>query len=80
MVCMSDGQLDDHSESAKNLAEARRRGVVTFGVFFEKQGIKSDAGKMDELYGPGNWATIKSLEELPGAVGRKIATIFKQLK
>ena len=77
LVCLSDGQMSDHTESARALREARRNGVVTFGIFL---GPARDPERLDELYGRGNWTSIQSLGDMPKAVAQRLASIFKSLK
>lgn len=36
--------------------------------------------KMDELYGPGNWSIIRTLDEMPMKVFRRIASIFQRIQ
>jgi nitric oxide reductase activation protein len=77
MVCMSDGLLNDHQESVRVLKEARKNGVVTFGIFFGK---RPDANKMNELYGSGSWAAVEQLSDMPKVVAQRLANIFKSMK
>jgi len=92
LVMMTDGALQphDHAQAVKELAAARKEGVVTFGLFLnprnetefynfytEKQVNVQEM--MDDLYGPGNWASITSLSEMPMKVGKRIANIFAKL-
>ncbi len=76
-VALSDGSLGDHQESVAILKEARRNGVVTFGIFL---GGGAPTQQMDELYGPGNWVQINDLKDFPVSVGRRISQIFKQMR
>ncbi len=76
-VALSDGSLGDHQQSVAILKEARRTGVVTFGIFL---GGHAPAQQMDELYGPGNWVQINELKEFPVSVGRRISQLFKQMR
>jgi hypothetical protein len=77
MVCMSDGQLNDHMESVRVLKEARKNGVVTFGIFF---GGNYDSNKMNDLYGQGSWAAVEQLSDMPKVVAQRLASIFKSMK
>ncbi len=77
-ISLTDGMLDDHEKTRAVLEESRRRGIVTFGVYVGAYGL--NAQKMDELYGPGNWAQIGDLKEMPQQVGKRLATIFKRLR
>jgi hypothetical protein len=36
--------------------------------------------KLDELYGKGNWVSIQSMQDMPLAVGSRLASIFKRLQ
>lgn len=75
-VALTDGALGDHVATVAVLAEARSRGVVTFGIYLG-QGAQQE--RMDELYGAGNWTAITDLQELPKAVGSRLASLFKRL-
>jgi nitric oxide reductase activation protein len=77
-ISLTDGQLDDHESTRAVLEEARKRGVVTFGLLVGSSGLNPQ--RMDELYGPGNWAAINDLKEMPQQVGKRLATIFKRLR
>ena len=77
MVCMSDGQLNDHQESARVLKEARKNGVVTFGIYF---GRGCDENKMNDLYGRGSWAAVEQLSDMPKVVAQRLASIFKSMR
>ncbi len=77
-ISLTDGDLQDHERTQTVLEEARRRGVVTFGVFVGSNGLKPQL--MDELYGAGNWVAINDLKEMPQQVGKRLATIFKRLR
>jgi hypothetical protein len=76
-VSLTDGQLGDHQETVAVMAQARQQGVVTFGIYL---GHGADVGRMDEIYGRGNWTTIRELSDLPKQVGQRIATIFKGIR
>ncbi len=76
-VSLTDGQLGDHQETVAVMAQARQQGVVTFGIYL---GRGADVGRMDEIYGRGNWTTIEELSDLPKQVGQRIATIFKSIR
>jgi nitric oxide reductase activation protein len=77
MVCMSDGVINDHQESVRVLKEARKNGVVTFGIFF---GNGCDENKLNELYGRGSWAAVEQLGDMPKVVAQRLASIFKSMK
>jgi nitric oxide reductase activation protein len=76
-VSLTDGALNDHEQSRILLADARKNGIVTFGIFL---GEGADTERMDQLYGRGNWTTINSLADMPKAVGQRLASIFKGLR
>jgi hypothetical protein len=76
-VSLTDGDLNDHDKTVGVMQNARRQGVVTFGIFL---GRDAEVGKMDEIYGKGNWTTIQSLDDMPKTVGQRIASIFKALR
>jgi len=77
MVCLSDGALDDHKKTVRTLREARRNGVVTFGIFL---GRNFNQNKLDELYGRGNWTAIQTLGDMPKSVAQRLASIFKSMR
>lgn len=77
MVCLSDGDLSDHAESVRSLRQARTNGILTFGIFL---GAVQQPGKLDELYGKGNWTSIQSLSDMPKAVAQRLSTIFKSMR
>jgi hypothetical protein len=76
LVGLSDGQVDDQTQTAAVLKDARKRGVVTFGIFLGRGANKE---LMDELWGAGNWTQINSLDEMPKAVGQRLAALFNRL-
>jgi nitric oxide reductase activation protein len=76
-VSLTDGDLDDHDETVSIMQDARRKGVVTFGIFL---GHNPSVDKLDEIYGRGNWTTIQSLGDMPKTVGQRIASIFKAMR
>jgi hypothetical protein len=76
-VSLTDGALNDHEQSRTLLADARKNGIVTFGIFL---GEGADTERMDQLYGRGNWTTIHTLADMPKAVGQRLASIFKSLR
>ena len=77
MVCMSDGVINDHQESVRVLKDARKNGVVTFGIYFGKG---YDENKLNELYGRGSWAAVEQLGDMPKVVAQRLASIFKSMK
>jgi hypothetical protein len=77
MVCMSDGELNDHQESMRTLNEARKNGIVTFGIFF---GRGCNENKMNELYGRGSWTAVEQLSDMPKVVAQRLASIFKSIR
>ena len=76
-VSLTDGALHDHNETVAEMEEARRQGVITYGIFL---GSHANVPKMDEIYGRGNWTTINQLSDMPKKVGQRIASIFKALR
>lgn len=76
-VSFTDGALNDHEQSWEVLADARKNGIVTFGIFL---GDGADMERMDQLYACGSWTTIQSLTDMPKAVGQRLASIFKSLR
>ncbi|MBN2044148.1 MAG: hypothetical protein JW757_03930, partial [Anaerolineales bacterium] len=76
-VSLTDGALNDHEQTRTLLADARKNGIVTFGIFL---GEGADTDRMDQLYGRGSWTTINSLTDMPKAVGQRLASIFKSLR
>jgi hypothetical protein len=92
LVMMTDGALseEDQAQAVAELAAARKAGLVTFGLFLNPANRdlskNSYSGRqvtisemMDDLYGAGNWASIKDLSEMPMKVGKRIANIFAKL-
>jgi hypothetical protein len=79
MIMLTDGDLDDHEATQQELQACHRNGIVTFGI---RLGIVSQRTKekLDELYGKGNWVSIQSMQEMPLAVGSRLASIFKRLQ
>ena len=75
-VGLSDGQVEDQAQTAAVLKDARRRGIVTFGIYL---GRGANQELMDELWGAGNWTAINSLDEMPKAVGQRLAALFNRL-
>jgi hypothetical protein len=92
LVMMTDGALspEDQAQASQELAAARKNGLVTFGLFLNplnsstmlnghtRQEVNV-AEMMNDLYGPGNWASIIDLTEMPMKVGKRIANIFAKL-
>jgi nitric oxide reductase activation protein len=76
-VSLTDGALNDHEQSRTLLADARKNGIVTFGIFL---GEGADTERMDQLYGRGNWTIINTLTDMPKAVGQRLASIFKSIR
>lgn len=76
-VCLTDGEANDHDQAVAQVQDARRRGIVCFGIFL---GDDPDASKLDQLYGRGNWTNIRQLSDLPRLVGQRMASIFKSLR
>lgn len=76
-VSLTDGALNDHEQTRILLADARKNGIVTFGIFL---GEGADTERMDQLYGRGSWTTINTLADMPKAVGQRLASIFKSLR
>ncbi|MHC1732939.1 MAG: hypothetical protein AB9888_13050 [Bacteroidales bacterium] len=77
-VTLSDGDFYDHEPMVLAMRDARKNGILTFGVFL---GIPSDQTiiKLNAIYGIGNWAQITDSGQLPIAVGKKISALFKKL-
>jgi len=76
-VSLTDGALNDHELTRTLLADTRKNGIVTFGIFL---GEGADTERMDQLYGRGSWTTINTLADMPKAVGQRLASIFKSLR
>jgi nitric oxide reductase activation protein len=75
-VSLTDGDLGDQAATAAVLKDARKRGIVTFGIFL---GHGANKESMDDLWGAGNWTQINALEEMPKAVGQRLAALFNRL-
>jgi len=76
-ISLTDGELGDYEDTVSIMGKARRQGVVTFGIYLGDDPKISD---MDEIYGRGNWTTIRDLSDMPKMVGQRIATIFRSLR
>jgi nitric oxide reductase activation protein len=78
VISMTDGELYDHAETCRQLAESRRNGIVTFGVYVSR-GRPPDSAKMNELYGKGNWTIVQDIKDMPKAVGRRLVEVFESI-
>jgi nitric oxide reductase activation protein len=78
IISMTDGELSDHAETCRQLAEARRNGIVTFGVYVSR-GRAPNVNKMNELYGKGNWTIVQEIKDMPKAVGKRLVEIFEAI-
>jgi nitric oxide reductase activation protein len=80
-ISLTDGNLDDHDETVAQMKYARKQGIVTYGVFLEtSRRHPPDKEKMDEIYGPGNWAHITDLKQFPDVVGKRLGILFNKIK
>jgi hypothetical protein len=78
-VSLSDGDLSDHDSTMRQMEQARRDGVLTFGVFLSRGGYVN-RDRMDQIYGKANWTVIHSIQEMPRAVGQRIALLMRRAR
>jgi hypothetical protein len=82
IFCLTDGALDDHTQTRAQLTAAREQGVLAFGVFYGRPAAHT-AQALTDLYGRTrgqlNWVAITDLTEFPRAVARRLADIFNNL-
>lgn len=83
-VSLTDGDLGDHDSTMRQMEQARRDGVLTFGIFLSRGGT-GGAGyvnreRMDQIYGKANWTVINSIQEMPRAVGQRIALLMRRTR
>lgn len=78
IVSLMDGDMGDHDATVQQLAEARKQGIVTFCVFLG-QPSESQQAKLSEMFGAGSWVNINDLNEMPQAVGRRLARVFESI-
>jgi len=76
-ISMTDGRLNDEYETAIALKQARRQGIVTFGIFFGDP--SGNTAALDELYDK-NWVAINNLKDLPAVVGKKLEIMFRRMR
>ena len=78
-VSLTDGDLGDHDSTMRQMEQARRDGVLTFGIFLSRGGyVNRDS--MDQIYGKANWTVINSIQEMPRAVGQRIALLMRRAR
>lgn len=78
IISLMDGDMGDHDATVQQLAEARKQGIVTFCVFLGQPRPEQQA-KLSEMYGAGSWVQINDLNEMPQAVGRRLARVFESI-
>ena len=78
-VSLTDGDLGDHDSTMRQMEQARRDGVLTFGIFLSRGGYVNRE-RMDQIYGKANWTTITSIQEMPRAVGQRIALLMRRAR
>jgi hypothetical protein len=78
-VSLTDGDLGDHDSTMRQMEQARRDGVLTFGIFLSRGGYVNRE-RMDQIYGKANWTTINSIQEMPRAVGQRIALLMRRAR
>jgi nitric oxide reductase activation protein len=78
-VSLTDGDLGDHDSTMRQMEQARRDGVLTFGIFLSRGGYVNRE-RMDQIYGKANWTTINSIGEMPRAVGQRIALLMRRAR
>jgi nitric oxide reductase activation protein len=78
-VSLTDGDLGDHDGTMRQMEQARRDGVLTFGIFLSRGGyVNKD--RMDQIYGQANWTAINSIQEMPRTVGQRIALLMRRAR
>jgi nitric oxide reductase activation protein len=78
-VSLTDGDLGDHDGTMRQMEQARRDGVLTFGIFLSRGGYVNRE-RMDQIYGKANWTMINSIQEMPRAVGQRIALLMRRAR
>ena len=78
-VSLTDGDLGDHDSTMRQMEQARRDGVLTFGIFLSRGGYVNRE-RMDQIYGKANWTVINSIQEMPRAVGQRIALLMRRAR
>ncbi len=78
-VSLTDGDLGDHDSTMRQMEQARRDGVLTFGIFLSRNGY-ANRERMDQIYGKANWTVINSIQEMPRAVGQRIALLMRRAR
>ncbi len=78
-VSLTDGDLGDHDSTMRQMEQARRDGVLTFGIFLSRGGYVN-RDRMDQIYGKANWTVINSIQEMPRAVGQRIALLMRRAR
>ena len=78
IVSLMDGEMYDHDATVAQLAESRKGGVVTFGVFLGRPN-PSQQQKLTQMFGAGSWVPIDDLGAMPQAMGRRLARIFESI-
>ncbi len=76
-VSLTDGDLYDHKDTVAEMANARKQGIITYGIYLGKD---VNVSRMDEIYGRGNWTSIQELSDMPKKVGQRIASIFRAMR
>ena len=86
-VSLTDGDLGDHDSTMRQMEQARREGVLTFGIFLSRGGTARggepgyvNRDRMDQIYGKANWTVINSIQEMPRAVGQRIALLMRRTR
>ena len=51
----------------------------TFGIFLSRGGYVNRE-RMDQIYGKANWTVINSIQEMPRAVGQRIALLMRRAR
>ncbi|MCX7756123.1 MAG: hypothetical protein N2117_12910 [Anaerolineales bacterium] len=77
-VVMTDGEFADTERAAAQAQEMRQNGIVPFGIFFGSED-RAPGDSLNQVFGEGNWVTIRSLADLPDQVGRRIEQIYRKI-
>jgi hypothetical protein len=78
-VSLTDGDLGDHDSAMRQMEQARRDGVLTFGIYLSRGGYVNKE-RMDQIYGKANWTVINAIQDMPQAVGRRIALLMRRAR
>ena len=75
---LSDGQFSDTEDMQAEVANARKQGILPFGVYLGKSDFRTTSS-FDRVYGSGNWVSIEHLDDLPKVAAGRIERIYRRL-